>query len=100
MLRPFIAVAVVVSLASCVESAPPVPLSEQARNICLRNGFSTGSRAFNDCFNSTFQQLSYTDAARRQAAARSTAVGLQMAFPPPAPVYFNPPCIQQGGFCR
>lgn len=82
------------------ESDLIITLSDQARDICLRNGFNLGSAGFNQCFNNTLATLNSQSIARRQAAIRNLQISNQMMNPPQAPIILTPPCIQQGGFCR
>lgn len=93
---------VAISLSACEPQAPRLSLADQARSICFGNGFRAGTNAFNQCFNSSFQQLSVSDNARRQAYDKMAADGLKMAFPPPPPFQpiMNAPCIMQYGVCR
>ena len=88
------------ALVGCVEPEQRVTLSDQARDICSRNGFNLGTAGFNQCFNNTLATLNSQSIARRQAAIRNLQISNQMMNPPQAPIILTPPCVQQGGFCR
>lgn len=80
-------------LNACMQ--PPVPLSQQATNICTRNGYFIGTANYNQCFNSTYSTLTNARIAQQRVAARNAAAGLEMLKPAPV-IYPTQSCYWNG----